>query len=55
MSLSSLFLSAFLILFAIDLLGWVAVGSTFLGIVALITGILILLEGVGVWNQQIGR
>lgn len=46
MSLSTLALALFLILFAISALGWVAVSATFLGVVALIAGILILVEGV---------
>lgn len=47
MSLSSLFLGGFLILYAVSALGWLAVNGTFLGVVALIAGILVLLEGVG--------
>lgn len=46
MSLSSLFLAAFLILTGISLLGWVAISATFLGVIALVAGILILVEGV---------
>ena len=45
MSLSQLLLAVFLILFAISTLGWVAVSATVLGIVALIDGILFLVEG----------
>lgn len=44
MSLSTLFLAAFLILFGINALGWVVISATFLGVVALIAGILILIE-----------
>lgn len=44
MALSTLFLAAFLILTAINLLGWVAVSATVLGIVALVAGILFLVE-----------
>lgn len=54
MGLSALFLAAFLILFAINALGWVAVSATFLGVVALVAGILILVEGVHpivVWHR----
>lgn len=55
MSLSALFLAAFLILFAINALAWVAVSATFLGVVALIAGILILVEAahpITVWRRQ---
>jgi uncharacterized membrane protein HdeD (DUF308 family) len=44
MALSTLFLAAFLILFGINALGWVAISATLLGAVALIAGILILVE-----------
>lgn len=44
MGLSTLFLALFLILFGISALGWVAVSGTVLGIVALIAGVLILVE-----------
>lgn len=44
MGLSTLFLAAFLILTGISLLGWVAVSATVLGVVALVAGILILVE-----------
>lgn len=45
MSLSTLFLAAFLIIYAISALGWVAISATFIGVVALIAGILFLVEG----------
>lgn len=54
MSLTTLALAAFLILFAISSLGWVAVSATFIGVVALIAGILILVDGyhpVTLWNR----
>jgi hypothetical protein len=54
MSLTTLALAAFLILFAISSLGWVAVSTTFLGVVALIAGILILVDSyhpVTVWQR----
>lgn len=44
MSLSTLLLAVFLILFAISMLGWVAVSATVLGVVALVDGILFLVE-----------
>jgi hypothetical protein len=44
MSLSTLFLAAFLILFGINTLGWVAVSATVLGVVAFVAGVLILVE-----------
>lgn len=43
-SLSTLFLAAFLILFGINALGWVVVGATLLGAVAVIAGVLVLVE-----------
>lgn len=46
MALSTLALALFLILFAINALGWIAVSATFLGVVALIAGILFLVESV---------
>lgn len=45
MSLTTLALAVFLILFGINSLGWVAVSATVLGIVALVAGILILIDG----------
>lgn len=45
MSITPLALAVFLILFAINALGWVAVSATFLGVVALVAGILILVDG----------
>lgn len=45
MSLSTLFLAAFLILFAINALGWAVISAVALGIAALIAGILMLVEG----------
>lgn len=46
MGLSALFLAAFLILFGLNALNLIAISATVLGIVALIAGILILVEGV---------
>jgi uncharacterized membrane protein HdeD (DUF308 family) len=43
-SLSTLFLAAFLILFGISALGWVSISATFIGVVAFVAGILILVE-----------
>lgn len=54
MSLTTLALAVFLILYAISALGWVAVSGTVLGIVALIAGILILVDGyhpVTIWHR----
>lgn len=45
MSLTTLALAVFLILFGINALGWVAVSATALGIIALVAGILILVDG----------
>lgn len=44
MTLTTLALAVFLILFGINTLGWVAVSATVLGIVALVAGILILVD-----------
>lgn len=54
MSLTTLALAAFLILFAVSTLGWIAVSSLVLGIVALFAGLLILFDGyhpVTVWRR----
>jgi hypothetical protein len=55
MSLGNLFLAATLILWGVTLLGWIAVSNTVLGVVALIAGILLLLEGAGVWSWNTPR
>lgn len=52
MSLTQLFLAATLILFGLATLGWLAVPSTLLGGCALITGVLLVLEGAGVWSLK---
>lgn len=44
MSLTTLCLALFLILFAVSALGWIAVSGTFIGVVALVAGILILID-----------
>lgn len=51
MSISQLFLGLFLIVLAVSLLGWVAVSNVFLGALALVTGIIILVDGVVVWKK----
>lgn len=54
MGLSTLFLAAFLILFGLNALAWVAVSATLLGALALIAGILILIESyhpLVVWRR----
>lgn len=54
MSLTTLALAAFLLLFAVSTLGWVVVSTTVLGVVALIAGILILIDSyhpVTVWRR----
>jgi hypothetical protein len=45
MSLSTLLLAVFLILFGINAIGWVAISALALGIVAFVTGIVFLVEG----------
>lgn len=45
MSLSTLFLALLLFLMAAGWLGWFAVSATFLGVVALVTAILLVIEG----------
>jgi len=55
MGLSNLLLAAFLILFGLNALGLIAVSATVLGIVALIAGILFLVEGyhpITVWPRN---
>ena len=55
MSLSSLLLAAFLILTGLSLLGIVAVSNTVLGVLALVAGILFLVEGyhpITVWHRN---
>lgn len=54
MTLSHILLAVFLILLGITWLGWVAISTTFLGVWALVTGILWLVEGyhpVTVWRR----
>lgn len=53
MSLAQLALAVLLILLGISWLGWVVIGATFLGVWSLVTGILLLLEGVGAWSQPV--
>ncbi len=55
MSLTALALATFLILFAISTLGWIAISATFLGVVALIAGILILVDGYHPFVFPVGR
>jgi len=55
MSLGHLFLVATLIVWGVNLLGWITVSSTVLGVLALVAGILLLLEGVGVWSWSTPR
>lgn len=55
MALSTVFVIAFLILFGLDLLTWVAVGSVLLGAVALIAGVLMLLEALGAFSYKVGQ
>lgn len=54
MTLSTLLLAVFLILFGISNLGWVAVSAFALGLVAFITGIIFLVEAftpLTVWKR----
>lgn len=44
MSLSTLLLAVFLILWGVSTLGWIPVSAFILGLLAFITGVLILLE-----------
>lgn len=55
MSLSQLMLAVTLILIGVVWLGWVEVSGTVLGIFALITGVLIILEGLGTFNYALPR
>lgn len=55
MSLGNLFLSATLIVWGVSLLDWITVSPKVLGVLALVTGILLLLEGAGVWSWSTPR
>lgn len=55
MTLSTVMLSVFLFLEAAGLLSWFSVSSTLLGAVALVTAILILVQGLGVHDTRISR
>jgi len=57
MSLSTLLLALLLFLMAAGWLGWFAVSGTFLGIVALLTALFLLLEGTTVvsWKVPVRR
>jgi len=53
MSLSQLLLAITLILIGIVWVGWVDISATVIGIFALITGALILLEGLGSFSYSL--
>lgn len=55
MALSTLALAVTLILVGLSWLGWVAVSVGVLGALALITGILIILEGLSVFSYKVGQ
>lgn len=57
MTLSQLALVLFFILLGITWIGWVAISATVLGIIALLVGVLMLLEALGVvaWNGPVIR
>jgi hypothetical protein len=44
MSLTTILLAAFFILYAVSTLGWIPISATVLGVIALIVGILILVD-----------
>lgn len=46
LTLSQLFLGALLILLGITWMGWVTIAPLFIGIMAFVTGILVLIDGV---------
>jgi hypothetical protein len=55
MSLSTLLLAAYFILVGLSLLGILAVSNTVLGIIALVVGIIILVDGlhpVTIWHRN---
>ena len=54
MNLSTLVTAVWLILVGLSWLGWVAVSLEVLGFVALVAGVLIILEGLNVFNQRVG-
>ncbi len=53
MSLAQIALAVWLILVGINWIGWVLISAVFLGVWALVTGILLILEGVGAWSQPV--
>ena len=54
MSLSMLTLAVFVLLEGLMYLGWVAVSPVLLGILGLVAGILLILEGLSVFNHRFG-
>lgn len=55
MTISSLLLVVFLILFALSAFGWVVVAAWVLGLFALGAAIALIVEGVGASSYRIGR
>lgn len=54
MSLSQLLLAVWLILVGLTWVGWAALSADFLGVLAIITGIIFVLEGTAVWSYRLG-
>lgn len=55
MSLAQLILAVYLILVGIVHLKWVVISPTVLGIFALVSGILLLLEGTATFSYKVGN
>lgn len=55
MSLSQILLALTLILWGLSLLGWIALSTAGLGGFALVTGVLLLFEGFGVFSWHTSR
>lgn len=53
MPLSGLLLAITLTLWGVSLLGWVAVSAWLLGLLAFITGVLMLLDGLSVFSYSL--
>lgn len=53
MSLSALFLAIFLIVLGMSWIGWLTVSAVALGIIAFVTGILMVLEGLSIFSYSL--
>lgn len=55
MSLGQLLLGVWLILVGIAWLAWVVISAEFLGFWAFVTGIILIVEGAGMWSHTVIR